>query len=160
MICFKKKLTFIFSVLLLACTSEKNQEINWRSMEAPYSAEDKKILLLGLPDSVLSGMVSAFPDAAILELFHLVDVNADGMTDVIYNGYGGAADEFVVIYLKDSTGWKKVLQEYGHLKKLKAGGDAEIELMRKELVGERGGDSIITFRINDFGVAGRNSRAE
>lgn len=154
--CIHKIFAFIFSVLLTACTPEKEQEINWRSLETPYSAEDKKVLLLDLPDSILTGMVSAFPDSTILDLFHLVDLNADGLTDVIYNGYGGAADEFIVVYLKDSAGWKKVMHEYGHLRKLKPGPEGEIELLRKELVGEGGGDSIIIFRIHHFGILDKN----
>ena len=160
MIRFYQVLIIIFSVLLFSCQSEKSDSIDWKSIDIPVKASDKRSLLLSIGDSLINGIVREFPDSTILELFHLLDLNDDGSTDVIFNGYGGAAEEFTLIYLRDSVGWIKVLQEYGHVRSLAPGHDAELQLLRKELVGEQSGDSIINFKIRGLKVVGRMAEAK
>ena len=110
------------------------------------SSSLKQSLLLSLKDSLVIGMINQNPDTTSLSFFHVIDLNSDGMDDLIYNGFGGASDEFMMVFLKDSTGWQKVIHDYGHIQQLQIGPTGQIQLFKKEAVGESGGDSSVTFK--------------
>lgn len=159
MIMLKKYLFLIFGIALLsvACQSEKQTSINWKPIEMSMPAEDKKMLVLSLNDSLVNGMINASPDTTILDLFHFLDLNADGKTDVVFNGFAGAADEFILIFLQQPSGWQKALHQYGHLQKVHTGPDALLEIYRKEAVGENGGDSLLTYTFVDSAFVRTNA---
>lgn len=134
----------------IACTPEVKDvtKKDWTDQEPSLSFEAKTELLRSLNDSVVNGMIEMSQDTAILDLFHILDLNDDQHSDVLFNGFGGAADEFVFIYLKDSIGWKKVFQNYGHVQNVRFGEHTELELWRPEAIGEEGSDSVLYFKIS------------
>ena len=136
---------FVF-LFLSACAPAEKETMNWHDLERPLSVSEKTALLQSVGDPLINGMVNENPDSAVLDLFHVLDLNGDSRGDILYNGFGGAADEFLLVYLQDSSGWNKTLQEYGHLRKIAEDG-SEIELFKAEGTGEDGGDSILTFRF-------------
>lgn len=159
MIMLKKNLFLIFGIVLLsvACQPEKQTSIDWKPIEMSMPALDKKILVLSLNDPLINGMINASPDTTILDLFHFLDLNADGKTDVVFNGFAGAADEFVLIFLQQSSGWQKAVHQYGHVQKIHTGPDALLEIYRKEAVGENGGDSVLTYTFIDSAFVRTNA---
>lgn len=147
---FKNSLSFLLLVIFSAsCTTTKdNQELKWSSVELPMSSSAKQALLLSMQDSLVTGMVVNSPDTSLLSLFHVLDLNGDGSNDIIYNGFGGASEEFITIFVQDSNRWKKIIYDYGQIQRVQTGPDAEILLLKKEAVGESGGDSLVTFRLS------------
>lgn len=136
----------ILLTFLSACTAEKKEAMSWHDLERPLSSAEKSALLLSVGDPLIDGMVRENPDTTVLDLFHVLDLNGDSRGDILFNGFGGAADEFLLVYLQDSAGWNKALQEYGHLQKISEDG-SEIKLFKAEGVGEGEGDSVLTFRF-------------
>jgi hypothetical protein len=149
----------ILLVFLSACTAEKKEAMSWHDLERPLSAAEKSSLLQSVGDPLIDGMVRENPDTTVLDLFHVLDLNGDSRGDILFNGFGGAADEFLLIYLQDSAGWNKALQEYGHLQKISEDG-SEIELFKAEGVGESEGDSVLTFKIVQNTITRINARRE
>ncbi|MFZ9981239.1 MAG: hypothetical protein ACO3FI_04310 [Cyclobacteriaceae bacterium] len=136
----------ILFVILSACAPAEKETMNWHDLERPLSVSEKTTLLKSVGDSLINGMVNENPDSSVLDLFHVLDLNGDSRGDILFNGFAGAADEFLLVYLQDTSGWNKTLQEYGHLQKISEDG-SEIELFKPEGTGEDGGDSILTFRF-------------
>ena len=139
-------------ISVIGCRSSNDNAANTASnkQETLLSSAEKYELLVSLNDPLVSGMLTNGMDTATLTLFQILDLNSDGKKDVLFNGFGGASDEFVMIFLKDSTGWKKIIHDYGHVQQVLIGPKPLIELVKNEAVGESGGDSIVTFQILGF----------
>jgi len=148
------RITAFLALTIIACTPEKKDSSikDWTDQEASLSFEAKTKLLRSLNDSIVNGMVGVNPDTAMLDLFHILDLNGDQQNDVLFNGFGGAADEFVFIYLKDSMGWKKAFQDYGHVQNVRLGENTELKILKLEGIGEEGGDSVLYFEVRNFEV--------
>jgi len=147
------KLLICFPLIIaLGCRSsgDNSDGVASNKQEVPLSSSEKYELLVSLNDPLVNGMLTNSMDTATLTLFQILDLNSDGKKDILFNGFGRASDEFVMIFLKDSTGWKKIIHDYGHVQQVFTGTKTLIELEKIEAVGESGGDSIVTFQILGF----------
>lgn len=141
------KKVYLLFVVFVSCTSPRQSAINWKNIEHNISNEEKTAILFSLEDPLVTGLLSVDTDSALIDFFHILDLNSDGQSDVVFNGFVGAADEFLMIYIKEPQGWKKALHQFGHLEQLNIERVTTIKVFKKEAVSEDGGDSILTYQI-------------
>ena len=54
------------------------------------------------------------------DLFHLIDVDKDGVPELIYNGYNGGEGEMIVVYKKQQEKYLEVQRFYGQIKDIES----------------------------------------
>jgi hypothetical protein len=144
-----------FALILLAITSCNNQPQNsafdWKKFESRFPNSEKRKLLRQIKDPVIKGfeqMANETGSDQIFDSFHVIDLNGDGKEDMIYNGYGGAADEFVMVFINHDGLLKKDFHTYGHIEDLKTNKpDNEVTIFKPLLVGEEGFDTTSVYKI-------------
>ncbi len=114
------------------------------------SNEAKQKSLTLLDDQIVEGFNEQALETkslGIYDLFHFIDLNNDRQDDVVFNGFGGASDEFVMVFLKNQAGYAKAFHDYGHITNLKIDSETMFYIKRPEMVGEESGDSLVIFKV-------------
>jgi hypothetical protein len=127
-----KKVSFIILGLFAACHSnyqpktEKTEimfpfgdpTFNWKGIEKQddnLKAVFNKQLPTLLKDEY---SIYTYEKKDILKDCHLVDINNDGVNDIIYNGSSGGEGSEVTIFFKTKDGFKNIFKQIQHIKKL------------------------------------------
>jgi hypothetical protein len=124
--------TFITALLLtIVCNCWCQQSVTFPVVlgEVPYSwkAIEKK-----MPRTEIDQFIKAFPKEfagyryeqasrtldSLANDLHFIDVNADGKTDVIFDGQGPGEGRLIEIYMRNAKGYKKLLSEYQGIAKI------------------------------------------
>lgn len=149
-----KKINLVAFILLVisSCAAQKSRnDFEWKAIELPASNSDKRILLKSVNDNVIKGfekMANDMGNEEIYNSFHVADLNSDKENDIIFNGYGGAADEFVMILLKTGQTYVKALQAYGHILRIEMKkSSSEIDIYNPIKVGQESSDTTNTYLI-------------
>jgi hypothetical protein len=148
----------VFCVLILltiaGCVDKSQDGVDWKRLESAVANSEKRKLLGGVDDPIVESfeqMVAESGDDRIFDSFHVVDLNGDGKSDIIYNGYGGAADEFIMIFINGNGRLKKSFHTYGQIRKIDLNSKVTVlEVFRPLFVSEEGLDSTIVYKISEM----------
>ncbi len=153
----------IILTILLSCDNKnKDNVFRWEGIERAMSNEERQKILTLLHDPIVEGFNKQALESEsleIYELFHFVDVNNDGHDDIVYNGFGGAAEEFIMVFLNNEAGgYRKVLHHYGHITSLKTDSDNMLNIKVPEMVGDDSGDSVLIFKVVKDSIMKKSSK--
>ncbi len=134
-------------------TVQKIDTIDWDKIEEHISNSEKRKVLKVVDDHLIKSyeeMSEEMKSDDIYSLFHVVDLNNDKKKDIIFSGYGGAAEEYIMIILNQKDNYNKIFQGYGHITKLGIEKmHTDFILHRKAGVESPYGDSINVFRLQN-----------
>jgi hypothetical protein len=125
--------------------------------------DKKRSLLKTVDDDIVKGFEQQAKEIGnddIFGSFHVLDLNGDKQQDIVYNGFGGAADEFVMVFLKLRGVYTKQLHTYGHVEvRPKAKSGAELVVYKPRFVGSNGSDSTSFYVVKENKIVNTLNRA-
>lgn len=158
---------FLFTLLAFTrCDSQQsNKDFDWEAIESQMSNKDKRKLLGRIDDDIVKGFEQMAKDMGsdeVYDSFHVLDLNNDKQEDVIYNGFGGAADEFVMVFLNVNGSFKKNLHTYGHVVNLtKHKRRSEMIIYKPEMIGDESSDITSFYEITKDNIVNtKNQRGK
>lgn len=141
------RLIVCLMILLCSCCVAQKEKDIWTNIEKKISLEKKKQILSSINDKTIEMMINIDFNQDVINLFHFIDLDADGVDEIIFNGYAGSANEFIIIYILNSSRYERAYFGYGHVFNIEVGESNIIKFMRPEMVGDDSGDSTISISL-------------
>jgi hypothetical protein len=95
---------------------------NWKSIEKKVPRPDVDRFINAFPKEFAAYRYSQeYPSRnldSLANALHFIDVNADGKTDVIFDGQGPGEGRLIEVYIRNEKGYKKLLSEYQGIAKI------------------------------------------
>ena len=107
----------------------------WEKWELKSENEELKSKVLDIADLFPWGDVKKVVENSVkLRSFHLIDINSDGLEDIIFNGYFGGEGEGILFFVKSGNDYKRSKAFAGRI----------VSIERSEVTG------FLTFEIHDY----------
>jgi hypothetical protein len=137
----KVNLLLIVLFVLARCESRKSSdEFDWNSVESQVTNEAKRALLRTAEG--FEWITNDTGNDAVYESFHVLDLNSDGKEDMVFNGFLGAADAFVMVFIKVNGSLRRELYVDGYVENISRDGmSSQFIIYKPEMLGEESSDT-------------------
>ena len=92
---------------------------SWYRHETEIDFEKKKKIILSLGrESFFNEQLDGYGKEAYASHYHFIDLNGDSDLDIVYNGFDGADDKLIFVWINIDGKYHRILSEIGSVKSL------------------------------------------